>query len=58
MEITATAYCHCEECCGKTPDDPAYGITKSGLDLLAVGADTRIVAADTRVLPLGTKIYI
>ena len=58
IEITATAYCHCEKCCGKTPDHPAYGITRSGLNLLAKGADIRIVAADPRVLALGTKIYI
>ena len=58
IEVMATAYCHCKDCCGKTPDHEAYGITKSGVDLLAPGADIRVVAADPSILPLGTKIYI
>lgn len=28
--MLVTAYCHCEKCCGKKPDHPAYGITASG----------------------------
>ena len=58
IDITATAYCHCEKCCGKAPDNANYGVTASGLNLLATGADTRIVAADLSLLPFGTKIYI
>lgn len=58
IDITATAYCHCEKCCGKSVNSKEYGVTASGLNLLATGADTRIVAADLSLLPFGTKIYI
>lgn len=57
LEILATGYCICEECCEKTPEDDWYGITASGYNLLSV-EEPRIVAADTDILPFGTKIYI
>jgi 3D (Asp-Asp-Asp) domain-containing protein len=53
-EFKLTAYCACFKCCGKHPDDAAYGITKSGVR--AVEGVT--VAADPKVIPLGTEIII
>lgn len=48
-----TAYCACEKCCGKTPDDPWYGITATGTR----ATEGRTVAVDPRVIPLGGTIY-
>ena len=53
-EYKLTAYCACVKCCGKTPNDVGYGITKSGVR--AVEGVT--VAADPKVIPMGTKIII
>ena len=49
-----TAYCACKKCCGKSPDDPRYGITAAG----TVATEGRTIAADPRVLPYGTVVYI
>lgn len=49
-----TAYCICQECCGKSPDHPEYGITASGTR----ATPGRSVAVDTSVIPFGTKLYI
>lgn len=49
-----TAYCACQKCCGKSPDDPRYGITATG----TVAMEGRTIAADPRVLPYGTVVYI
>lgn len=49
-----TAYCACEKCCGKTEDDPAYGITYSGTHV----TEGWTVAADPDVLPMGTMVSI
>ena len=46
---TATAYCPCRKCCGKSD-----GITASGTRATA----GRTIAADTSKLPFGTKVYI
>ena len=51
--FTITAYCACEKCCGKTPDDPWYGITATGTR----ATEGRTVAVDPRVIPLGGTIY-
>lgn len=51
--FTITAYCACEKCCGKTPDDPWYGITATGTR----AAEGRTVAVDPRVIPLGGTVY-
>lgn len=51
-ECKLTAYCPCEKCCGKSPDDPLYGITASG-----VKAQDGVTVA-MYGLPYGTHIYI
>lgn len=51
--ITCSATAYTASTCGKSPGDPAYGIT-------ATGAKARrgIIAVDPKVIPLGTKVYI
>lgn len=52
--FVATAYTlDPEECGGKVPGDPAYGITASGMK-----ADIGVIAVDKSVIPFGTKVYI
>ncbi|MCK5811961.1 MAG: G5 domain-containing protein [Clostridiales bacterium] len=52
--FVATAYTlDPDECGGKVPGDPAYGITASGMT-----ADVGVIAVDTSVIPFGTKVYI
>lgn len=51
--MSATAYDLSVESCGKTPDHPEYGITRSGTK-----ARPGVVAVDPRVIPLGTKLYV
>ena len=46
---TATAYCACSKCCGKSD-----GITATGVKATA----GRTIAADTSILPFGTEVYI
>lgn len=48
-ECTITAYCPCEECCGKWAD----GLTATGLP-----AGPGIVAVDKSVIPLGSTVVI
>lgn len=52
-QFTVTAYCPCQKCCGKTPSDPAYGITASG----AKAKQGRTIAVDPEVIPLGSVVY-
>ncbi|HWQ29889.1 MAG TPA: ubiquitin-like domain-containing protein [Negativicutes bacterium] len=53
LKMKATAYDASYESCGKTPDNPHYGITYSGLKVRP-----GIVAVDPKVIPLGTYLYI
>lgn len=53
-ECVITHYCICEKCCGKTPDHPAYGITKSGRKAWPWIS----VAVDESVIPLGSEVII
>ena len=48
-ECTITAYCPCEQCCGRWAD----GVTASGLP-----AGPGIVAVDPDVIPLGSTVVI
>ena len=49
LEMVATAYCGCAQCCGKSD-----GITASG----TVATEGRTVAADLSVFPFGTQLRI
>lgn len=51
---TITAYCPCERCCGKSPDDPLYGITATG----TTATEGRTIAVDPDVIAYGTVVYI
>lgn len=51
---TVTHYCICEKCCGKTPNDPAYGITASGREAVPYYS----VAVDPAMIELGTTLYL
>lgn len=52
--VTLTHYCICEECCGKAPDHPDYGITASGRP-----AEPYVsVAVDPAVIPMGSTVVI
>ncbi len=51
--FVVTAYCACEECCEKSPDDPWYGITATGTK----ATQGRTIAVDPRVIPYGTVLY-
>ena len=53
MQLEATAYCACYECCGKYPGNKWYGITATG-----TRAKVGTIAVDPRVIPLGTKVYV
>lgn len=53
-DVTVTYYCICEICCGKSEDDPAYGITASGL-YATPGVS---VAVDPDIIPLGSDILL
>lgn len=57
IEATATAYCLCEKCCGKSPSSPGYGVTASGLKIVP-GTGMKVIAVDPRIIPLGSKVYV
>ncbi len=57
IDVKATAYCLCKKCCGKSPSNPGYGVTASGLKIVP-GTGMKVVASDPSVIPLGTKVYI
>ncbi|EDL63396.1 3D domain-containing protein [Bacillus sp. SG-1] len=54
--VTATGYTAGIESTGKLPDDPAYGITYSGVKVKRDLYST--VAADPNVFPIGTILFI
>lgn len=49
VQMIATAYCGCAQCCGKSD-----GITASG----TVATEGRTIAADLSVFPFGTQLRI
>jgi uncharacterized protein YabE (DUF348 family) len=53
LDMRATAYDLSYESCGKTPDDPLYGITYTGMK-----AKHGVVAVDPNVIPLYSRLYI
>ena len=52
--VTMTHYCICKKCCGKSPDNPAYGITASGRKATPYVS----VAVDPDIIPLGSTVII
>jgi 3D (Asp-Asp-Asp) domain-containing protein len=52
--MVASAYDLSYESCGKTPDDPNYGITYSGTR----AKKGRTIAVDPSVIPLGSEVYV
>ncbi len=57
IEVTATAYCLCEKCCGKAKTDPGYGVTASGFKIIP-GTGVKAIAVDPDIVPLGSKVYV
>src|SRR5699024_9346763 len=55
-KVTATGYTAGIESTGKTKEDPAYGITYSGVPVTRDLYST--IAADPEVFPIGTVLYI
>lgn len=53
IQLEATAYCACYDCCGKYPGNKWYGITATG-----TRAKVGTIAVDPKVIPLGTEVYI
>lgn len=53
-DVKISHYCICKKCCGKDPDHPAYGITKSG----AKAQPYVSVAVDPKVIPLGSDVLV
>ena len=58
LQMRATAYTADYASTGKSPGDPAFGITASGTVARRNNGDYSSVAVDPRVIPLGTKLYI
>lgn len=52
--VTVTHYCICQQCCGKAPDHPAYGITASGRRATPYVS----MAVDPSVIPLGADVLV
>ena len=56
-DMTATAYCLCKKCTGKTPGSAGYGRTASGL-VIVPGTSAKVCAVSKNQIPLGTHIYV
>ncbi|MGN7471708.1 3D domain-containing protein [Brevibacillus sp. SAFN-007a] len=56
VRVIATGYYAGFESTGKTPSDPSYGITYSGVKVRR--DDYSTIAADLHIFPLGTILYI
>ena len=57
VEVSATAYCLCQKCCGKLPSHPSYGYTASGIKIIP-GTGMKVIAVDPGIIPLGSKVYV
>jgi uncharacterized protein YabE (DUF348 family) len=53
LDLKATAYTASLHDTGKSPGEPGFGITKSG-----IRAREGVIAVDPRIIPLGTKVYV
>lgn len=58
LQMKATAYTADYASTGKSPGDPAFGITASGTVAKRNNDSYSSVAVDPRIIPLGTKLYI
>ncbi len=56
-DMSATAYCLCKKCTGKTPGSSGYGRTSSGL-VIVPGTSMKVCAVNKKQIPLGTHIYV
>ncbi len=56
-DMSATAYCLCKKCTGKTPGSSGYGRTSSGL-VIKPGTSMKVCAVNKKQIPLGTHIYV
>lgn len=56
VNVTATGYTAGVESTGKTPSNPSYGLTSSGVKVKRDLYST--IAADTKIFPFGTILYI
>ena len=56
-DMTATAYCLCKKCTGKSPGSSGYGRTASGL-VIKPGTSMKVCAVNRNQIPLGTHIYV
>jgi len=50
IEVLATAYCACPECCGRWSD----GFTAT----MSKAREGQTIAVDPKIIPLGSKVYI
>lgn len=58
-EFTVTAYDLSVDSCGKKPNHPQYGMTRSGSSLIGHTWKTaRAIATDPKVIPLGSKVEV
>ncbi len=57
IEVKATAYCLCKKCCGKSEDNPRYGVTSSGIKIIP-GTGMKVIAVDPNIIPLKSKVYV
>jgi len=53
-EFCIPHYCACKRCCGKSEDDPWYGITATG----TVATEGRTIAVDPDVIPYGSRVAV
>ena len=57
IKMRYTAYCLCPKCCGKSPSNPAYGLTAIGYKITP-GQNDKVVAVDPKVVKLGSTVYV
>lgn len=57
IKMRYTAYCLCSKCCGKSPSNPAYGLTATGYRITP-GQNDKVVAVDPKVVKLGSTVYV
>lgn len=59
VTVDVTAYDLSEDSCGKSMDDPGYGVTTTGFNLTGQSLQSaRAIAVDPSVIPLGSKVRV